>query len=152
MEDNPYQSPRSDVAIDEQVKRSLWWKIYFFFITVISAFGMLTFLIEPDVGVSEYVLLIVWLIATVGFFGFVFLKPIYKPSFWFQVLVVYVAYSIVYYFVTDVDLRAGMSDAEFYISTAVGWLLSLPAFYALYAYSKLADPAWNRYNQGQGRK
>jgi hypothetical protein len=74
----------------------------------------------------------------------VFLKPIYKPKFWLQVLIAYVIFSVAYYFITDVDLRAGMSDIEFYISIAIGWLLSLPAYYGLYALSNSTNPAWKR--------
>ena len=144
MENNPYKTPSSDVADDETYKRSIWWKIYFFFITIISAFGMMSFLMNPEAGVSEYISLILWLVATAGLFGFAFLRPIYKPIFWLQVLIAYLIFSIAYYFITDLDLRMGMSNSEFYISAAVGWLLSIPAYYGLFAYSKPTDPAWKK--------
>lgn len=144
MENNPYKTPSSDVTVDETFKRSIWWKIYFFFITIISAFGMISFFMNPEAGVSEYISLILWLIATVGLFGFTFLRPIYKPIFWLQVLIAYLIFSIAYYFITDIDLRMGMSNTEFYISVAVGWLLSIPAYYGLFAFSKPTDPAWKK--------
>lgn len=142
MGNNPYQTPESDVGVESNFQRSIWWKIYFFFITILSAFGMVSFLIDPSAGVAEYINLVLWLIATTGLFGFVFLKPIYKPKFWLQVLIAYIVFNFAYYFITDVDFRMGMSDTEFYISVAVGWLLSLPAFYGLYAFSKSTDPVW----------
>lgn len=143
MENNPYQTPESNIANESEFKRSIWWKIYFFFITILSAIGMVSFFADPGVGVSEFISLVIWLVATTGLFGFVFLKPIYKPSFWLQVLIAYVIFSFAYYFITNVDLRMGMSDTELYISNAIGWLFSLPAYYGLYAYSKPSNPAWN---------
>lgn len=142
MENNPYQTPKSDVVTEGKFKRSVWWKLYFFFITILSAFGMASFLIDPKAGAIEFISLIIWVTATIGLFGFVFLKPIYKPKFWLQVLIAYFIFSIAYYFITDIDLRMGMSNAEFYFNSAVSWLLSLPAFYGLYAFSKSTNPAW----------
>jgi hypothetical protein len=142
MENSPYQTPESDLQIESEFKRSIWWKIYFFIITILSAFGMISFFADPGAGISEYISLVIWLVATTGLFGFVFLKPIYKPKFWLQVLIAYVAFSTVYYFITGVDLRVGMSDTEFYVSNAIGWVLSLPAYYGLYAFSKPSNQAW----------
>lgn len=142
MENSPYQTPESNLETKNEFKRSVWWKIYFFFITILSAFGMMSFLANPAAGVTEYISLIIWLVATTGLFGFVFLKPIYKPQFWFFALIAYVVFSFVYYFITDIDLRMGMSDTVFYTSNAVSWLFSLPAFYGLYALSKPSNPAW----------
>lgn len=144
MESNPYKTPNSNVIIDEIYKRPIWWKIYFFFITIISAIGMISFLFQPQAGVSEYINLILWLIATAGLFGFTFLKRIYKPIFWLQVLIAYLIYSVAYFFVTDIDLRMGMSSVEFYITSAVGLLLSIPTYYGLFAFSRPTDPAWKK--------
>jgi hypothetical protein len=147
MENNPYKAPSSDVAVDEIFKRSIWWKIYFFFITIISAFSMISFLFEPKAGAIEYISLILWLTATVGLFGFVFLKPIYKPIFWLQVLIVYIIFSFAYYFITDIDLKMDMNSTEFYVSAVVALLLSIPAYYGLFAFSKPTDPAWKMLNK-----
>ena len=142
MDNNPYQTPESELKVDAQFKRSIWWKIYFFFITTMSALGMVSFLVDPNAGITEYISLSIWLVATVGLFGFVFLKPIYKPEFWLSVLIAYISYSAAYYFITDVDLRAAMSDSEYYVSNAIGWLLSVPAFYGLFSFSRPANPIW----------
>ena len=144
MEHNAYKTPESDIVNEDnsRFKRSVWWKIYFFFITIMSAFGMFSFLLMPESGISEYISLALWLVATIGLFGFVFLKPIYKPEFWLQALIAYITFNIVYYFITNIDLRMGMNDIEFYMSSAIGWLLSIPAYYGLYAFSKPSNPAW----------
>jgi len=142
MENNPYQAPESDLRIEEKFKRSLWWKIYFFFITLFSGLGFVPILASPEAGISEYLLLLLWVIATVGLFGFVFLKPVYKPAFWLQILEVYILFTVTYYFTTQVDMRMGMSESAYYISNAIGWLISVPGYYALYSYSKPTNPAW----------
>lgn len=142
MENNPYKSPSSDVVLNENFKRSIFLKIYFFFITIISAFGVISFILDQNAGAIEYVSLVIWLIATAGLFGFAFLKPIYKPSFWLQFLITHIIFSVAYYFITDIDLRMGMDNTDFYISAAIGWLISIPAYYGLFAFSKPTDPAW----------
>jgi hypothetical protein len=143
MENNPYQTPESDLARESDFRRSIWWKIYFFLITIALAFGFLSLFAGPEAEAAEFILMPFWLIATAGLFGFVFLKAIYKPKFWFIFFVVYVAVSIIYYLITKIDLRMGMSEMEFYISTAISWLMSLPGFYALYSYGSPKNPAWS---------
>lgn len=145
MESNPYQTPRSEVADGARFKRSIGWKIYFFCITGISALAMLGLFFTPGAGASEVATLAFWLVATVGLFGFAFDKPIATPRFWLVVLIVYGGFSVTYYFLTDIDLRAGLTDAQFYISNAISWAIALPAYYALYAYSRPYDPVWKKH-------
>ena len=142
MDSNTYQKPESDVQNETEFKRSIWWKIYFFFLTILSAFGMVSFLNAPGAGISEYISLILWVFATIGLFGFVFVKPIYKPEFWLQVFIAYVVFGFIYYFITDVDLTMGMSDTMLYISNSISLLISLPGYYGLYKFSKPNYPAW----------
>lgn len=142
MESNPYQTPESARENKSGFKRSLWWKLYFFFITILTAIGMVSLLADPEAGIAEYIYLPLWVIATVGFFGFIFLKPIYKPGFWLKLVIAYVVFTIIYYFITKIDQRMGLDDTEFYIMSAISWLISLPAYYAIYAYSNPNNPAW----------
>jgi hypothetical protein len=137
MNDNPYQTPESNLETQDDFKRSIWWKIYFFFITILSVLGFTSLLVDPGAGMAEILLILLWVVATTGLFGFVFLKPIYKPRFWLNFLIAYIAFSVIYYFVTNIDMRQGMSDGMFYGSTIFGWLISLPGYFALYAYSKV---------------
>lgn len=143
MDNNPYQTPRSEVASGTQFKRSIGWKIYFFCITGLSVLSMLAMFFVPDAGLAEIASLVLWLVATSGLFGFAFDKRIATPRFWLYTLIVYSLFSVAYYFITDIDLRAGMSLTQFYVSSAISWLLALPAYYALYAYSRPNDPVWN---------
>jgi len=142
MSSNPYQAPESNLENNSVFKRSLWWKIYFYFIATLSAIGAVSQLTNPSAGIAEYIYVLLCIIGTVGFFGFVFLKPIYKPEFWLKLLVVYLAFSVLYYFITNIDQHMGMTDIQFYIATTISWLVSVPAYYAIYAYSKPNNPAW----------
>lgn len=132
----------SNIKNKSEFKRSVWWKIYFFFSVILGMLSMLGLLINPKSGLIESICVITSLAATVGLFGFVFLKPIYKPKFWLLVLIADIVFTITLYFITDIDMKKNMSDTVYYISNAISWLLSLPVYYALYTYSKPSDPAW----------
>ena len=131
-----------DIKHKSEFKRSLWWKIYFFFCVILVMFSILGVLINPKAGFIKSIGMIISLAMTVGLFGFVFLKPIYKPKFWLLVLIADIIFSIVFYFITDIDMKKDMSDTVYYVGNAIGWLLTLPGYYALYSYSKPSDPAW----------
>jgi hypothetical protein len=47
-----------------------------------------------------------------------------------------------YYFITNIDLKMGMSDTGFYINIIVGYFLALPGYYAFYAYGKSDRQPW----------
>ena len=140
MKNDPYLSPELNSSSIN--KRSIWWKIYFFLINLLAGIGMLSLMSHPNVGIAEYIFLPLWVVATAGLFGFVFIKPIYKPTFWLKLLITYIGFSLIYYFITKIDQSMSMGDIGFYISTAVSWIISLPAYYALYAYSRPNNPAW----------
>lgn len=80
----------------------------------------------------------------IGLFGFVFLKPILKPKLWLFVMIISIVFSLIYEFITELDLREGMTDFDYYLYYVIGLVLYLPAYYGLYKYSQPTDPAWNQ--------
>jgi hypothetical protein len=146
MPTNPYKTPASNIETDQTNKRSIWWKIYFFFITLLSLLSFAGIFFMEGVGITEYVSVVIWLVATIGLFGFVFLKKIITPGFWLIFFIGYLTFSIAYYFITNIDLSAGISQTEFIISNLISWLLSLPAIVALYTYSKPSCRPWSGTN------
>ncbi len=143
MENNPYQTPESDIVQPQgEFKRSIWWKIYFYFIVIISVLGQLLATLEGGDGLAEYLSLTSFVFTTIGLFAFVYNKPIASAKFWFYTLVVTFAYGFIYYGITKVDLQEGLSDLEFYITTIIGFVLMLPNYYALYAISKSDHRVW----------
>ncbi len=127
---------------NQTISRSIWWKVYFFFITLISILGLASYFSDPQHGWPEYISLIVWVVSTAGLFGYVFLKPTLTPKFWLSIFSINIVLALGYSFITKIDLQAGLTVTEFYISTAIGFALSLPAYYSLYALSKPTNSIW----------
>lgn len=144
MSGNPYGPPTAELTEDIVLKRSVWWKIYFFILTVLSAIGMVSYIGAEGSGLAEYVSLLSLIVATIGLFGFCFLKKILFPKFWMIFFPAYFLYGIAYLFISDIDVKMGMSDNEFYISLVVGYLISLPGYYALFSYGQDKNPIWSR--------
>lgn len=147
MHKDPYKPPDSDVRVDARGARSIGWKIYFFLITILSAFSFLGVFTFEGVGVAEYVSVVLWVPATAALFGFAFVRPVANPGFWRYFLVVYLVCTFAYYFVTNIDFSAGMTATEYMISNAIGWALALPGYIALYLYSRPGDIAWRKGSQ-----
>ncbi len=143
MQTNPYQSPAADLtAPSSELQRSVWWKIYFFVITILTAFGFLGIFADQNAGWPEYLLLFFFLTATVGFAGFVFSKRILQPRFWLYFVALYLLISIAYYFVTQVDLSAGMTRNEYLTWSLFGWVISIPGYWGLFKYGSSSNPLW----------
>lgn len=142
--ENPYKPPTTELKETEEprTKKGWGWQIYFYSITILSLFGMFEFLNSEGAGIVEYVQLIMLLVATAGFFGFIYYKQILNQRFWHPFLIVYFLMGLFYEAMTNIDMRAGMTDTEYYISTAIGYLLVMPAYYALFAYGKSSNKLW----------
>jgi hypothetical protein len=146
MNSNPYAPPQSKIEIDRKFKRSIWWKIYFYPITVLGFVGGISLLKEETAGFVEYLLFFSNLVATVGFFGFVYLKQFLFPKFWIVFLFFFILFGVTYEFFTSIDLREGMSAKQYYISMIIGYIISLPSYYALFSYGRKNNSIWNTTN------
>lgn len=140
--DNPYQAPKSDIDNGELQTRSVFWKIYFFIITILSFIGMVSFLLSSGAGIIDYAEFVLLIIATAGLYGFVFTKKVLSPGFWVPFLVFYLIAGIAYEPLSSVNMREGMSDNVYYISVAIGYIFSLPGYYALYKYGQKSEQPW----------
>ena len=144
MTNNPYQSPESNLDAQEVIKYSLIWKIYFVFITLLSVFGLTVLFFEPNFGIAEIFTIILIVPATIGLFGYIFRKKILTQSFWKTFFFVYIAWSVLYIFVSKIDQQAGMSDSEFIISMTISWAISIPAYLALFFYGRVSCSIWQK--------
>lgn len=142
MNENPYNTPSSDVEVKSEKKRSIFWKIYFFFLVLLSIVGYIEIYSIEGGGIAEAISLLIALPATVGLFGYVFCKKILTPSVWLPVLILSITYGVVYYQITNVDLAAGMDSTTYLITQGVGWVISVPAYIALYLYSRPTNFIW----------
>lgn len=83
---NPYQSPSSDVTVDEKIEdRRLGWKIFFFIMLALHFFG-LSFMVDEyrENAFDPYDIpeLLVYPVILLGFFGYAFHKIFFKQGFW----------------------------------------------------------------------
>lgn len=151
MNNDPYKTPRSDVEIDEMPVRALWWKIYFAVYVLLIIASVPDLLFVEGAGFIDWVYLLFLLASVTGLFGYVFMKRIVTPQVWLPVLIAVFLADIAYPFVTGIDLSAGMSGEVYLAASAIGWLLSLPNYVALYLYSKPGNPIWSRSDGAGGQ-
>lgn len=139
---NPYAPPKSNVEVHYQFKHSIGWKIYFALFALLTAFGFYYYLVMVDTGLAEYIGVLVSAIEMVGLFGFVYVKAIAKPQLWLWVMVLSITFFFGYEVITEVE--DDMTRVEYMMSLAVGLLLYIPFYVALFKYAKPTYPAWKK--------
>lgn len=82
-------------------------------------------------------------IATAGLFGFVFGKRIFAVKFWIPFLIIYLISDIAYDQLTKVNMHGDLTNAQYYISTVIGYLLALPGYFGLYKYGRKSTYPWS---------
>ena len=85
-----------------RIERSIFWKIYFWLIVCVSIWGLSFTLSHENSGLIEIIDIPMGLIATIGLFGYVFSKRIYKQSFWICFFWILLAYSLVSPFLSEI--------------------------------------------------
>lgn len=147
MNNTIYEPPKSDLGQSTSFKRSIAWKIYFVFYIALSILGFLSFFFEVNISFVDYISIPISIFEIVGLFGFCFLKPIYKPKFWFFIFMISLIYYFSCYFIVDMGIDETMSEIAYYTFHAIVFILYLPTCIALYLYSKTTDPAWGKNNK-----
>ena len=98
-----------------KVERSIIWKIYFILLVCLTALGAGFIFSEENFGIIEIIDIPMTLISTIGLYGYVFSKRIHKQSFWFSFFWVYLVFSFVNPFLSEIGFLADdpeLSDAE----------------------------------------
>ncbi len=126
-----------------EIQRSKWWKYYFYILVALTAIGPIEYLINEGTGITEVIYVPLSIIALIGLYGYVFSKKMFHRSFWLYFLAIYLAATIAYYFVTDIDLSAGMTPAEYIFVNIFSWLISLPAYIGILLYGLPSNKLWN---------
>lgn len=88
---------------DNKIERSVLSKIYFVLLVMLTVLGIGITLSEGNFGVYEIIDIPMTLIATIGLFGYVFSKRIYKQSFWFCFFWVCLAFHLAYPFLSEIE-------------------------------------------------
>ena len=125
-----------------RIKRSIFWKIYFCFIVFITVWGVYTCLIDENLRLMEIIDTAMTLPATIGLFGYVFSKRIYKQWFWICFFGVYSSYS----FIMEVKhLLYALEVSQFQLFTVIFAItLTLPAYIALLLYALPSNKLWKK--------
>lgn len=83
---NPYQSPSSDIKVEEKIKEGrLGWKIFFFIMLALELLTVFLYLGEFQEGTFELYnipSLIIYPFIVLGLFGYAFHKRFFKQGFW----------------------------------------------------------------------
>lgn len=125
-----------------RVKRSIFWKIYFCFIVFLTVMVVYNCLIDENLRLMEIIDTAMTLPATIGLFGYVFSKRIYKQWFWICFFGVYSSYS----FIVEVKhLLYALEVSQFQLFTVIFAItLTLPAYIALLLYALPSNKLWKK--------
>jgi len=148
---DPYQVPASNLGKQTTLKYSLMWKMYFFFITFLSIIAFISLYYDKNFGTVEVISIVLSLPATIGLFGYIFRKKILTPNIWNIFFFIYLFWSILYDFISEIDQSAGMSNNVYIISMTIGWLISIPAFLALFYYGRESCSVWQKTSSENSR-
>ena len=139
-----------------KIKRSIFWKIYFWLVVCVSVWGLNYTLSHENSGLIEIIDIPMTLIATIGLFGYVFSKRIYKQSFWICFFWILLAYSLVSPFLSEIEFSPPddpeLSAAEnkfintfsMIFSFALIIPLFLPWFIGLLLYALPSNKLWKK--------
>jgi len=139
-----------------RIERSIFWKIYFWLIVCVSIWGLSFTLSHENSGLIEIIDIPMGLIASIGLFGYVFSKRIYKQSFWICFFGVYLAYSLVSPFLSEIEFSTPddpeLSAAENKFINTFSTILSfvliiplfLPAYIGLLLYALPSNKLWKK--------
>ena len=139
-----------------KIKRSIFWKIYFVLLICLIVWGTNESLIDENSGLIEIIEIPMVLIATIGLFGYVFSKRIYKQSFWICFFWILLAYSLVSPFLSEIEFSPPddpeLSAAENKFSNTFSMIFSfaliiplfLPWFIGLLLYALPSNKLWKK--------
>ena len=139
-----------------KIKRSIFWKIYFVLLICLIVWGTNESLIDENSGLIEIIEIPMVLIATIGLFGYVFSKRIYKQSFWFTFFWVYLIFSLVSPFLSEIEFSTPddpeLSAAENKFINTFSMILAfvliipliLPSYIGLLLYALPSNKIWKK--------
>ena len=143
MEDNPYKTPESDLAIEPQVSRSLWWKLYYVFYLFLILLSIVAVVFGDQIDLLDFINTFVSIVASLGLYGYVFSRKIFVRRIWFPVFIVFLLSDATSVLLAGGDFPAGLDRSYFLTILALTWLMSVPAYVALFHYSKQKHRVWN---------
>ena len=138
---------------DIKIQRSIFWKIYFFILVALTLFGFMGMISYEGFGIAEIISILTGCIGTIGLYGYVFSKRIFKRSFWLYFLAVFIIFNIAYFFITDAmifpeieELSPAENKFVILITIIFTFVISLPAYVGLLLYGIPSNKLWKSNN------
>lgn len=142
MNENPYSPPSAKLSKEVLISRSIFWKIYFVILIVLSTTGIATYVNNDNFGMVEIIDTFLFILATIGFFGFVFSKKILNYKIWQVFLALYLPWCVLYYFIGSIEPSTDLSESEILITEAISLLFAAPFFLGLFFYARPTSLLW----------
>lgn len=126
MTRDPYSPPQSALGGTDKLNRSLYWKLYFGFMILVSIIALLGLSTVEDSGLIELLSAILIVPAMIGLYGYTFSKKILNRRIWQFNFYIQISWDILYHFIANSEPGAGMDQTAFIVSIAIMWILSIP--------------------------
>jgi len=140
----------------------MWWKIYFWITIVEALLNVLSLFFAPGIHIfTQIVLILLFLVAVIGLYGYIFQKKIFSGIFWQYFLGIYLLIDIIYLIYSAAPNTPLISSFSFltiykpdnfsFINAVFGVVIDIPLIYALYLLTKgeLYDPQATKKKKGQ---
>jgi hypothetical protein len=125
----------------------MWWKIYFGITIVEILLDILSFFVAPQLHIfTNIVVSLLFIVAVIGLYGYIFRKDILNPVFWQYFLGIYILIDVLYFIYAAAPHAPLISSLSFmavsktdnlsFISAFIGVAIDIPLLYALYRLTK----------------
>ena len=138
---------------DIKIQRSIFWKIYFFIFTGSALLSFMEMVSYENFGIAEIIAMLIGIIGTIGFYGYVFSKMLFRRSFWLYFVAVFIIFSIAYFFITDAVIfpeieELSPAENKFIILVTIifTFVVSFPGYVGLLLYGIPSNKLWNSNN------
>lgn len=148
METNPYKPPSANVRRTEPpVERSVWWKIYFWFLFLTECLYAGWIIIDPEGAEavpSDYYGLIIYVFVLLAIFGFAYSKRFLTRILW-QLFFPFVLLWDLWFIFIDGDWQDIMTlgITPLIASLIIIITLMIPQYIALYCYGFREHELWH---------
>ena len=137
------------IITDIKIQRSIFWKIYFFIFTGLALLSFMEMVSYENFGIAEIIAMLIGIIGTIGFYGYVFSKRLFKRSFWLYFLAIYIIFDIAYFFITDAvifpeieELSPAENKFVILITIIFSFVISFPSYVGLLLYGLPSNKLW----------
>src|SRR6266576_2692721 len=121
----------------------MWWKIYFGITILEALLTILSLFTAPGIHIfTQIVLILLFLVAVIGVYGYIYRKKIFSHIFWQYFLGIYLLIDIIYLIYAAVKNAPFISSLSFlaiskpdnfsFIDAIFGVVIDIPLLYALY--------------------